>query len=106
MAALRIAFVGVYTPEDEEFREQAGSLDNKTSWSGNYHGDKTLAALRIIAFAKANSIKTITELDKPIGKIMRRLPDILREYELDRQSRLRKALEDKRSAAEPEAPSA
>lgn len=96
-AAIRACLNGIYNT-DEVFRERLGSLDNKSAQSGVYHYDKAYAAASILKYATDNTIKALSDADKPLAKIKRHLPDILKEFELDRQSRLRKAIEDGRAA--------
>jgi hypothetical protein len=96
--AIRMALEAIY-PADEVFRERIGSLNNKSSQTGSYHYDKAFVAASIYKYCSDNDIPGLADLEKPLATIKHRLPGILVDYELDRQSRLRKAITDGRKAA-------
>jgi hypothetical protein len=94
--AIRAALRATYD-DDEVLRQRLGSLDNKSSQTGNYHWDKAFAAATLLKYALENGLQGL-DGDKPLAKLKAHLPEVLKEFKLDRQSRFRQAIEDGRKA--------
>lgn len=93
MAALRAGYAIIY-PKDPIFREQIGSLENKSAQTGNLHMDRATAAWTLHRWVEQNRPEALKRLgEKAPGWIKTHgLPMLMKEYGQDRQSRYRKAL--------------
>lgn len=97
-AACKIAFPALYNGS-AAFREDINSLDNKNSVSGNLQIDRAHATEALLGYIKDHELPGLDGVAKPLGKIRGILPDLLKLYKLDPQSRIRKAITDGRTAA-------